>query len=109
MLVVLLPVHNSDTVQVEERGHKLSYEWPSCALCESLLLEIAAHMRQQLSPFGNLCHQAVQVVRLHCLVEPDDIRVPETPHKLSLTEKILSNIILLDFICLDYFYCNLMK
>lgn len=76
----------SNTVQVVEGRHELSYEGTGGGLRQSLLLEVATDMGEQFSPLCYLRDQAVQVVSLHGLIESDDIWVPEPSHELSLSE-----------------------
>ena len=100
-------MHDTRGVKMMKGRDQLSYERSCGRLRQPLLLEIIPHVRQQLTALSNLRHQAVEVAGLHGLVESDDVRVAKTPHELSLTEQVFTNIFLLDLICLYYLYCNL--
>lgn len=90
-----------------ESGNQLSYEWSSGSLREPLLFEVAPDVGQQFSSFRYLGHQAVEIVRLHGLVQPDDVRVSEPPHQLCLPKKVLPDIVFFDLVCFNDLYGNL--
>lgn len=64
-------------------------------------------MGEKLSSLGHLCYKAVEVVGLHGLIESDDVGVTEPSHQLCLSQKILADILFLDFIRLNNFDCHL--
>lgn len=64
-------------------------------------------MREKFPTFCNLCHQAVEVVGLHGLVESDDVGMVQTAHELCLTEQVLPHIVLFDLVSLNDFDGNL--
>lgn len=66
-------------------------------------------MREKLSSFGHLRHQAVEVVGLHGLIESDDVGVTEPSHQLCLSQQVLADIVFLDFIRLNNFDCHLQE
>ena len=85
----------------------MPYERACASLRESLFLEIITDMREELTSFGHLCHEAVEVVGLHGLIEPYDIGMTKPPHQLSLSQEILPNVILLDLVRFYDFDCYL--
>lgn len=99
----------SKAVQMVQSGYKLPNEGASGRFREPLFLEVAPDMREKLSPFGYFCHQAVQTVGLHGLVETNDIGVPQSPHELRFSKQVLFHIVFLNFVSFDYFDRNLEK
>ena len=76
---------NANTVKMMQSRDQLSYERPSGGLRQSLLLEVISYMREKLSTFCNLRHQAVEVVGLHGLIEPDDVGMTKPSHQLCFS------------------------
>ena len=66
-------------------------------------------MREKLSSLSHLCHQAVEIVGLHGLIESNDVGVTEPSHQLCLSQKVLADIVFLDFIGLNNFDCHLQE
>lgn len=66
-------------------------------------------MGEQLPSLCNLCHQAVQVVGLHGLVETDDVWVAKPPHQLSFSKQVLPHIVLFDLVGFDNLDSNLRR
>lgn len=92
-----------------ESRYELSYERTCRCLRQSLFLKVAPYVGEKLSSLGHLCHQAVEVVGFHRLIESDDIGMTEPSHELCLSQQVLADIVFLDFICLNNFDCHLWK
>lgn len=70
----------SNTMKMEESRYQLPYEWSGSGLGKPLLFEVAPDMGKEFPPFRHLGHQAVQVIGLHGLIEPDNVRMSKPPH-----------------------------
>lgn len=97
----------TNTMKVMQGRYQLSYERTCGGLCQSLLFEVISHVREELTSIGYLCHQTVEVVGLHRLIETDNVRMAKPPHELSFTQEILTNILLLDLVSFNYLDCHL--
>ena len=100
---------DANTVKMMQSRYELSYERTCGGLWQSLLLEVTPYVWEELSSFGHLCHQAVEVIGLHGLIESNDVGVTEPSHQLCLSQQVLTDIVFLDFVCLNDFDCNLQE
>lgn len=100
---------NANTVEMMQCRYQLSDERSCGGLRQSLLLEIVSHVREQLSSLCHFRHQTVEIVGLHGLVESDDVGMSKPSHELSLSQEILSHIVLLDLISFNDLYCHLQE
>ena len=76
---------NANTMKMMQSRYELSYEGTCGGFRQSLLFEVISYVGEKLSSLGHLCHQAVKVVGLHGLIEPDDVGVTEPSHELCLS------------------------
>ena len=64
-------------------------------------------MREKFVSLCDLHDKTVEIVRLHSLVQPDDVGVAQPAHELCLTQKVLADIVFLDLVSLNDLDCNL--